>query len=434
MENKQQEQYTPQWATGGRGIEEAGFCRDFLVQHLMSCQDGIFYSQDGRMQDIAVKGLIYDMLRPYARSSVASKVISIFDLMKLETAKVPMKVAESHVHCANGTLNVGKMEFTHQKELCFARLPVAYNPEAPRPVCWEAFLNDLLEPGDQLTLQEFLGYLLLPVNYAQKMMIIIGNGGEGKSRIGIILRHLLGEGMCNGSIAKVEASPFARADLQNRLVMVDDDLQLSALSSTSYLKSIVTAEQPMDLERKGVQSYQGMLYCRFLAFGNGNLRALHDRSHGFFRRQIILTAKPRPSDRVDDPYLSTRLKGELEGILQWCICGLERLFANDFQFTLTEQTQQNMACAVLEGNNIPMFLKSEGYIRFDPQGQISSRRLYRIYQDWCEGNMLTAMNPKTFSSWLIQQTDSYGLSYSFNIPDGNERRVRGFKGIRPCNR
>ena len=51
------------------------------------------------------------------------------------------------------------------------------------------------------------------------------------------------------------------------------------------------------------QSVQGNLYVRFLCFGNGSLSALHDRSYGFYRRQIILTVKDVPPDRVDDPYL-----------------------------------------------------------------------------------------------------------------------------------
>ena len=47
----------------------------------------------------------------------------------------------------------------------------------------------------------------------------------------------------------------------------------------------------MDMERKGVQSYQSQLYVRFLCFGNGALTARHDKSDGFFRRQIVLTTK-----------------------------------------------------------------------------------------------------------------------------------------------
>ncbi|MDR6044198.1 UNVERIFIED_CONTAM: DUF5906 domain-containing protein, partial [Escherichia coli] len=89
---------------------------------------------------------------------------------------------------------------------------------------------------------------------------LIGRGGEGKSRIGVVLRALLGANMATGSIAKIEASRFARADLEHELVMLDDDMKLEALPQTNHIKAIVTAELPMDLERKGQQSYQGELY------------------------------------------------------------------------------------------------------------------------------------------------------------------------------
>ena len=57
--------------------------------------------------------------------------------------------------------------------------------------------------------------------------------------------------MATGSIAKIEASRFARADLEHELVMLDDDMKLEALPQTNHIKAIVTAELPMDLERKG---------------------------------------------------------------------------------------------------------------------------------------------------------------------------------------
>ena len=141
-------------------------------------------------------------------------------------------------------------------------------------------------------------------------MDFTGRGGEGKSRIGVVMKSLLGVNMNVGSIAKLESSPFARADLQNLLLLVDDDLKMEALNQTNNIKSIITAELPMDLERKGIQSYQALLRCRLMAFGNGNLQALHDRSLGFFRRQIILTTRPRDPNRKDDPYLAEKLKEE----------------------------------------------------------------------------------------------------------------------------
>ena len=47
----------------------------------------------------------------------------------------------------------------------------------------------------------------------------------------------------------------------------------------------------MDLEKKNKQSYQGWMYARLLAFSNGDLQALYDRSDGFYRRQLILTTR-----------------------------------------------------------------------------------------------------------------------------------------------
>ena len=186
----------------------------------------------------------------------------------------------------------------------------------------------------------------------------------------------------------------------------------------------------MDLERKGIQSYQGRLYCRFMAFGNGNLRSLYDRSYGFFRRQLILTTKDKPAGRVDDPYLSIQLRKEREGILLWCLEGLLRLYYNDFQFTITPRAQENLNEAIREGNNAVDFMRSEGYFRFDPLGTITSRALYRVYKDWCEDNAMTAMSSTSFSQYLSQNQAALGLTYSNNIPIGNGRYARGYKGIR----
>lgn len=56
--------------------------------------------------------------------------------------------------------------------------------------------------------QEFVGYLLLPTNKAQRMMIIKGNGGEGKSQIGTVLKN------CSVSTPKMAASArFPRISL-----------------------------------------------------------------------------------------------------------------------------------------------------------------------------------------------------------------------------
>ena len=114
--------------------------------------------------------------------------------------------------------------------------------------------------------------------------------------------------MKDGSIGKISENRFARADLEHILLCVDDDMRMEALRQTNYVKSIVTAQGKMDLERKGKQSYQGWMFARLLAFSNGDLQALYDRSDGFYRRQLVLTTKERPVNRADDPDLAEKMK------------------------------------------------------------------------------------------------------------------------------
>ena len=127
------------------------------------------------------------------------------------------------------------------------------------------------------------------------------------------------------------------------------------------------------------QSVQGNLYVRFLCFGNGSLSALHDRSYGFYRRQIILTVKDVPPDRVDDPYLIEKLQREADDIFLWCLEGLKRLLKNKYRFTISERAKKNLHEAMESGNNIIAFMQSSGYIRLEENTTATSKNLYQAY-------------------------------------------------------
>ena len=221
-------------------------------------------------------------------------------------------------------------------------------------------------------------------------MVIKGNGGEGKSQIGAVLGQMLGSSMKDGSIGKISENRFARADLEHILLCVDDDMRMEALRQTNYVKSIVTAQGKMDLERKGKQSYQGWMFARLLAFSNGDLQALYDRSDGFYRRQLVLTTKEKPAGRMDDPDLAQKMKAEVEGIFLWAFEGLQRLKAD---------------------------------------ASISSKELYEIYRMWCEENSLPPLKSRSFSDSVVANLSRYNLEHTNKITNSAGRRVWGFMGI-----
>ena len=413
----------PEWYDG-KHVNEVKFCEEFLYEHPMKSVNGTFFTVEGRVTDEdKLRREIYEMLKPYFSNALGKRVNNL-----LEAYAPDLPIQRDRIHVANGTLFLDGT-FSGEREFCRNRLPVAYNPDAPVPETWLRFLGELLYPEDIPTLQEFMGYCFLPTTKGQKMLMLIGHGGEGKSRIGLVLRALLGANMATGSIAKIESSRFARADLEHELVMLDDDMKLEALPQTNHIKAIVTAELPMDLERKGQQSYQGDLYVRFLGFGNGSLKALYDRSEGFFRRQIILTTKPKDANRVDDPFIAEKMCAEAEGIFLWCLEGLRRLISNNYRFTLSERARENMAEAVSDGNNAVDFMRSEGYIRLKADAAASSRDVYAVYKLWCEDNALNPLSARSLSMHLIENREVYGIEQTNKIYLPGGRRVRGFIGI-----
>lgn len=415
------------WCDDGQ-IDEVAFCEYFLQKIPLKCINGELFGLDGLMMDAEVEKEIYRMIKPEITKGISKKVKQLLDVLKLEAYSEKLPIQQDRIHVKNGTLFLDG-RFVESKEFCLNRLPVIYQEKEPAPEKWLRFLSELLEEDDIVTLQEYMGYCLIPSNKAQKLLLILGKGGEGKSRVGLIMRGILGSNMNSSSIQKVEHNRFARADLEHKLLMVDDDMKMEALKDTNYIKSIVTLEDKMDLERKSKQSVQGMLYVRFLCLGNGSLSALHDRSYGFYRRQLILTTKDIPPERVDDPYLIEKLQREVNDIFLWCLQGLRRLLKNNYKFSVSDKAKRNLSEAMENGNNVIAFMKSEGYIRLENNTTATSKSLYIAYCRWCEDNTEKPMGAKSFSGYLKDSEKLYGIKYSTNIPAENGKNARGFQGI-----
>lgn len=297
----------------GKQINEILLYQTILQQHEIKCINGVLYDIDRSIPNDEMEKEILDIIEHYWTSGISAKVTAVLSGFKMYTRSDPLPIKEDRVHFKNGTYFVNQ-KFINQKEWTQNRLTINYNKDAPKPERWLTFLDGLLEADDIVCLQEFMGYCLIPSNRGQKMLLIIGKGGEGKSRIGRILKRIFGHNMNSGSLQKLETDKFARADQEGKLLYLDDDMKTEALPSTNVIKAIVTSEDEMDLEKKGKQSYQGLLVCRILAFGNGTLKSLFDRSRGFYRRQIILETKDVPLDRINDPYLADKMMEEVSAI------------------------------------------------------------------------------------------------------------------------
>lgn len=214
----------PDWYNGKK-IDEVQFGRAFLEQWPLKCVNGTLYTLDGPVEDESeIKQRILENIEEYVTSSLSKKVTNILETIKLLAFSDPFPIEQDCIHLQNGVYHLPDGSFQESRLFCQNRLPVKYDPKAPAPDRWLTFLHELLDDADIPTLQEYLGYCLIPSTKGQKMMLIVGKGGEGKSRIGLVLKRLMGDAASNGSVQKVENNRFARADLERRLLMIDDDM------------------------------------------------------------------------------------------------------------------------------------------------------------------------------------------------------------------
>ena len=174
-ENEQRE--LPDWMLDKTTVNELKFCKLFTQKHPMKCIGGRFFDYDGLVDENALGNEVYRMLRQGVWIGLSKKVLQIMDALRLYTYSAPLNPDLNFIHVQNGKLDLNG-NFYPRKEFCQNRLNVCYDPNIRNGVYYPekflTFLMELLTPEDVTTLQEYLGYLLIPSTKGQKMMFLIG--------------------------------------------------------------------------------------------------------------------------------------------------------------------------------------------------------------------------------------------------------------------
>ena len=108
---------------------------------------------------------------------------------------------------------------------------------------------------------------------------------------------------------------------------------------------------------------------------------------------------------------------------------MNRLIANNYQFTVSDKAKENIQAVVKDANNILEFLGAEGYVSFHPDSEASTKALYEAYKAWCEDNAEITLSAKSFANQMTQHADAFHLTADNNIYIGRGKRCRGYHGV-----
>lgn len=236
-------------------------------------------------------------------------------------------------------------------------------------------------------LQEWAGYLLVPLTKMHAFLLIDGEGSNGKSVYLAALRALLGEE--NYSSVPLQAfaaeRPFALTDTMGKLANFDFDVTFIEMREEGRLKSWVSGE-PVLVERKGRDAMSIRPTAR-LTFACNDRPFFRDKSKGIWRRMLYVRFNKTIGEAekivgMDEPGWWAEA-GELEGMFLWAVEGLKRLLARG-RFVEPASCQADKSEYKDDLNPAAAFLREHAEPKED--ATTPTRELYTAYEHWFREN------------------------------------------------
>lgn len=324
------------------------------------------------------------------------------------------------VNVRNGLLDIRDMSFKEHTPsyLSTVQLNVEYNPQVDCPQ-FKKFLNEVLDCKLIPLVQEIVGYLLTTNTASQKAFVFWGPARTGKSTLLWVVEYLLlGKKNVSNIPWQEIGDKFKTAELLGKLANVFSDLPSKSIDDTGIFK-VVTGEDYLMAEKKNKNPFKFKPFARLVFSCNELPRNYVDRTEGFYRRLIIVPFSRQIEKSKIDKSLKYKFQREKEGILNWALEGLKRLYENNFEFSENELTDGVKKEYKRENNNVISFV--EECCELDGLFSCSRIELYEAYKEFCVEAGLKALSQIKFNK---------ELEGNFNITRSRSGKLRSWNGVR----
>lgn len=423
----------------------------FNGNSLIRC-DKIFYRYNGRswkeVGDDVIKAQITNMFigLKVNDATVSSVLRTLFDLTNYENLTNGMWLTDPDrdtndlVVFRNGIVDMSQTPpklMPHTPDFfCQNELSYDYDVNAQCPN-WMAFLDSIWDAEDdlKLQLQQWFGYCVSHDVRLQKFGILMGESRGGKGVIADVLTELLGsKNVDSVSLSNLVKDSALHSMSSKSLTVIPDAHNVNQNIRDSVLsnfKAITGGDQiGYHVMYKGQQS--AVMRTKIMISTN-NMPDFIDPSGALVNRMLVFPFW-KSFQGKEDVNLRSKLIGEIAGICQWAIAGLDALRKNNNKFI-----EANVG--LIEKNEIredmfPLSQYVKEMCKLEPNVFTSLADLYNTYRLWCSMNGIKSpMTQNGFNKTLRNSSLAirharvndergfYGISTSQNLPTG---KVIGF--------
>jgi len=302
------------------------------------------------------------------------------------------------LNVCSGTLNVLTGEFSgHRQEDMITKIAnVDYELNADCPL-WKQFIHEIMDYKSDVIqfVQTASGWAITGDTSEQCMFILFGTGANGKSTFLNTIMNLLGE--------YAIATP-TETFMRKQGEQITNDI--ARLRGTRFVTT-TEAEHGKRLSEPLIKQITGndrmtarFLYGEFFNFvptfkifmATNHKPVIKCTDHGIWRRIKLIPFITRIEEDKQDKHLEQKLMLEGPGILNWLVEGARRWCKEGLRTPniIINATDEYRAEMDIIGN----FLR-ERCLHVSGTS-ISSRELFKCYQDWCDENNVRASSERFF--------------------------------------
>ncbi len=255
----------------------------------------------------------------------------------------------------------------------------------------EEFLKFICpEPDSREMLLQFSGYAHTKDVGQQKFLVLLGEGGSGKSTFIRLMEASVGSrNLSNISLTDLQQR-FASFGLMGKLLNSCADLEISALEDTAIIKKVL-GEDTLRAEQKGCDAISFKNYAK-LIFSTNELPVVKaEKTNGFYRRLLVLPMNRVPKKK--DPNLLNELLQEIDYFLWLSVQALERMYEKEIIVTSAE-SEKAVAQLRIDSDTVQAFLVEACVL---DEGSRSERtELYNRYEKYCEDTDRQSLTKNNF--------------------------------------
>ena len=348
------------------------------------------------------------------------------------------KTANKVIHCSNGMLDLDcsppELRTFHPDYRSRNASPFAFDPEAECPEFINGLLRAAMNEADIELLQLWAGSVLLGQNSAQRLMIIMGTPGGGKSTVIEVIEKIVGE----QNVAQIRTEhlgkQFEMFKFLGKTLLTGKDVDPDFLNErhASIIKALVGGDL-LDAEKKNGNEQFQLRGCFNVAITcNARLTVRLKGDVGAWERRILLLQydRPKPERRIAD-YASKLIRDEGSGILNWMTVGALKYLTEVEEYgdiRLTPSQIERVDRLLKESDSLRQFVETR--VVKATLHDLTGDELRTGYLDYCEEMGWRSFEQREVNAAMGDlMMQIHKVRQRHDISRGMETK-RGFKGVK----